>query len=206
MPKFAAFVVVAAAFLGSVAIAEQRPPANAAAPQPSAKRRAPAGASAYQAVATVQDLMAGLIDPASKVVFKAVSSEDTPNGSVEKAPKDDAEWAFVRRNALFMVEGANLLLMPGRHIAPAQLANEHAEGELPPAEIEVRVAKDRAAWNNLATKFRQAAQGAVKAAEGKKKEDFGSANEAIDNACESCHLRFWYPDQEKLLEKAARPK
>ena len=157
-------------------------------------------------MATVQDLMAGIIDPASKIVFKAVSSEETANGVVETAPKNDEEWAVVRRNAVLMVEGANLLLTPGRHMAPPAAAHKHNEGELAPAEIEVRVAKERAAWNRFAAGFRDAALLSLKAAEGRKTQDFGPAGEAVDNACENCHLRFWYPDQDQLLLNAPKPK
>jgi hypothetical protein len=186
-----------------VAIA-QHGPATSAAPRSPAKPAVTASASPYRPAATVQDLMARIIDPASKVVFKAVSSEETANGIVETAPKNDAEWAVVRHNALLMVEGANLLLMPGRHIAVPAAAHTHNEGELAPAEIEVRVAKDRAAWNRFATSFRSAALQALKAAEGRKTQDFGPAGEAVDNACENCHLRFWYPDQEELLKNAPK--
>jgi hypothetical protein len=54
--------------------------------------------------------------------------------------------------------------------------------------------------------FRDVANTAVKAAEAKRKQDFGDVNEAIDTACENCHLRFWYPDQENLLKNAPKPK
>jgi len=189
-------VVTVAALLGSVVIAQQTPPAKPAA------RSAP---SPYTAVATVMDLMASMIDPASKVVFRAVTTVETAAGVQEKAPETDEDWMDVRSNALLMVEGANLLLMPGRHIAPPQFANVHNDGELAPSEIEVRVAKDRAAFNKFAVALRQAAMGALKAAEARKPADFGPASEAIDTACESCHLRFWYPEQEELLKNAPKP-
>src|ERR1700754_4042872 len=100
-------LTVVALLRGSAAIAQQAPPP--------AKPAVAATASASRPMATVQDLMAGIIDPSSKIVFKAVSSEETANGVVETAPKNDEEWAVVRRNAVLMVEGANLLLTPGRH-------------------------------------------------------------------------------------------
>ena len=139
-------------------------------------------------------------------MFGAVSSEVTPTGVVETVPKNDAEWALVRRNALMMVEAANLLLVPGRHIASPDAANTSNEGELPPAKIEVLVARERAAWTKLIIEFRGAALLALKAAEAHKTEDFDRVGEALDTACESCHLRFWYPDQEQLLKNAPRVK
>ncbi|MQA29196.1 MAG: hypothetical protein GEU82_05060 [Luteitalea sp.] len=197
-------VCATAGLAGIVATAQQTPPGPAPARRSTARR--PAGArSPYRPAATVQDLMAGMIDPASKVVFRAVSSEVTTSGTVETAPETDGEWAVVRKNALMMVEGANLLMMPGRRIALPQFANQHNDGELAPAEIEIRVAKARGEWNKLAAEFRAAALVALKAADDRKTDDFSGANEALDTACESCHLRFWYPDQEKLLQDAPKP-
>jgi hypothetical protein len=192
------------AFLGSVALAQQAPAPAAA--KPLAKPAVAGTGSATRPMATIQDLMAGIIDPASKIVFKAVSSEETDKGVVETAPKNDEEWSVVRRNAVLMVEGANLLLTPGRHIAPPAAAHKHNDGELAPAEIEVRVAKERMAWNKFATEFRAAALQSLKAAESRKTDDFGPAGEAVDTACENCHLKFWYPDQDQLLLNAPKPK
>lgn len=194
-------LLISGIVMGGAAIAQQAPTASHAAHKP-----ATASPTSYRAVATVQDLMAEVIDPSSKVVFGAVSSQTTATGTVETAPKSDAEWNVVRHNALMMVEGANLLLIPGRHMAKPENMHKANEGELPPAEIEVRVGYDRAAWNRFAIAFRDAAVGALKAAEAHRKDDFGPVSEAIDMACENCHLRFWYPDQEQLLKNAPKPK
>ena len=198
-------IVAMAALLGPAMFAQTAASAARTATKPPARSAAPSG-SLMRPMVTVQDLMAEIIDPASKVVFNAVSSQTTATDTVETAPKNDAEWMTVHRNALLLVEGANLLLIPGRHFSRPENAQKSNEGELPPAEIEVRVARDRAAWNKLAVGLRDAGMGALKAAEARKKGDFGAVSEAIDTACESCHLRFWYPDQEKLLEKAPKPK
>lgn len=204
MQKVRVLIVCATtALLGMVATAQQSPATTAA--KPAAPRPA-GGAPAARAVATVQDVMVGVIDPASKLVFKAVSSEVTPTGTVETVPKNDREWAVVRRNAALMVEGANLLMMPGRPMAVALFANEHADGELSPAEIEVRVAKERTAWNKFVVDYRDAALLALKAADAKRTEDFPLANDAVDTACENCHLKFWYPDQDELLKNAPKAK
>ena len=93
--------------------------------------------------------MRPMISPASRAVFGAVSSEVTPNGTVEKSPKTETEWAAVRRQALTMVEGANILLTPRPFAVPPN-AHKHNEGELAPTEIEARVSKERPAWNKLA--------------------------------------------------------
>lgn len=187
-----------------VGVALSQAPPKAAPVKPVAKKTAVA--PTYKAIATVQDLMADMVDPASKAIFDAVSAEETPNGIVEKAPKNDAEWFIVRQNALTLAEASNLLLIPGRHMAVPENALKHNDGELPPATIEIQVSKDRAAWNRFTVALRDAAMGAVKAAEAKRKDDFNTVNEAIDTACENCHLHYWYPDEIELLKNAPKAK
>lgn len=176
-----------------------KPPVKPAATHAPARRAAVASHVTLRPVGTIQDIMAAMIDPASKVVFGAVGSDIINGVETQKKPKDDAEWTIVRRNALLMLEGANLIVMDGRHIAkPGQ---KPGVGELPHAEIEIRMNKDRAAWNKLAMEFSDAAKLALDAAEKKDAEALFAVGADVDMGCENCHLRFWYPDQDKLFTK-----
>lgn len=176
--------------------------AVARASQPAA--RTPPAAPSFRPVATIQDIMSTMIDPASKVVFGAVSTESAGGAEKQKAPQSDAEWRTVRNSALMMVEGANLIMMSGRHVAK-DLTAKGAEGELGPGEIEKRVSRDRALWNKLAREFNAAATIALRAAEAKDADAIFASGENVDTACENCHLKFWYPDQDQLFEKPAAP-
>ena len=105
---------------------------------------------------------------------------------------------------------AHLRRPPGRHIAPGsekpgapkQRNSKELGGELDPSQIEVRVSKDRAMWVKLAQGLFAAGSLALKAANAKDPEALLAAGEALDTACENCHLRYWYPDQLELLDKA----
>ena len=99
-----------------------------------------------------------------------------------------------------MIEGANLIMMPGRKVASAASANKAGEGELTPSQIEGRLAKDRASWNRLAREFNTAASAALRAADARNPEAVMESGDGIDTACENCHTRFWYPDQDKLFK------
>jgi len=46
-------------------------------------------------VATVKQLMRGIVGPGAMVVFEAVSTTVSVKGVVEKAPQNDEEWAEV---------------------------------------------------------------------------------------------------------------
>ena len=78
-------IVTTIGWLGGATLAQQATPRKESATAPARPRTT----STYLPVATVQDLMAAVIDPSSKVVFTAVSSEATATGTVEIAPKND---------------------------------------------------------------------------------------------------------------------
>lgn len=185
-----AIAVVMTGFLGVGVMARQQPAtAKPAAPRPAAAATAP------RPVATVKDIMDIMLDPGSKVVFGAVSTEVGPTGTVSKAPTSDAEWRTVKNNALMMIEGANLLLIAGRHVADAADAKSAEAGSLTPVQIEALVTKDRATWNKLAAAFRDTATQALTAVNAKKPQDVDAAGSTIDEACENCHTKFWYPNE-----------
>ena len=149
-------------------------------------------------VGTVKDVMKGIVDPTSKVLWDAVSTESGPKGLVEKAPKTDEEWAVVEHNALSLAEAANLLKVPGRHMALPEQANTKSQPDAPeltPAQIEDRVNKDRGAWDMKVDALRETATRALAAARSHDKDGILNVGEEIDNACESCHKVYWYPDE-----------
>ena len=187
-------------YSASLASAQQAPP-----------HRPSARPSTGRPVATIQDLMLAIVDPSSDVVFEAVSTTISIRGEETKAPKNDHEWAVVRNNALTLVEAGNLLMMPGRRVAsPASLAAadalaEHSASvaekasaiELTPDQIEKVIASDRAAWIARARELVTAAAQALNATDTKDAEALLASGDAIDSACEHCHLKYWYPKNKK---------
>ena len=63
--------------------------------------------------ATIKDIMDSLIDPAADYIWDAVATTVTAKGREEKYPRTDEEWKELRRRAIHLLEGANLLLIPG---------------------------------------------------------------------------------------------
>ena len=207
-------LITVSLFLGSAAIIAQQSAAKPAAAKPRAVTPAGKSTSAgpYRVVATIKDLMDAMIDGAGDPIWDEVSTTVTPTGTVEKAPKTDEEWGVVRNNAFILIEGANLLMIPGRHVASGSEktlpkgkslpAAAELGGELDPIAIEARIKVDRPMFIKLARGLQTAAMGALKAANAKDVQGLLEAGDAIDDACENCHLRYWYPDQLKLLDSA----
>jgi hypothetical protein len=157
-------------------------------------KRAAASPSTVRPDATIEEIMAMMVVPTSKVVFEAVSTETVQGKETQKEPHTDAEWAAVKENALKMVEASNLIAMDGRHVARNMNA-KGKEGELGPKEIEALLAKHRPEWNKFAREFGDVASTAARAAARKDVDGvFGAAGD-LDTACENCHQTFWYPEQ-----------
>lgn len=79
----------------------------------------PAPAPAYKMVSTVEDVMEGIVIPASDRVFEVGAYNVTTNGVQESIPKDDEEWSLVKHSAMSLAEAGNLLKFESR----AQEAN-----------------------------------------------------------------------------------
>lgn len=187
--------LIPATFLLCVTVVAQT--AKPATPPPAGRPRTAAPASGFKPTATVKDLMDYIVIPSSEALFNAVGSTTGPNGAEEHAPKTDADWAAVRQRALLLIEAGNLLMVPGRHVAGPKDKSNNPGSELEPAQMDALVAKSPAVFTQKARGFADAALIALKAIDAKNVEGLSDAGGDIDEACESCHLVFWYPNEKK---------
>ena len=165
----------------------------------------PAPGADMTAVVSVRELMANLIDPLSDNIFDAVGSDVTAKGVVETKPTTDEDWAKIRQGAIVLAESSNLLKLP-RKAAPAHDYVAKNPGELPPAEIDAAIEKNRPAWNAYANGLRTEALKVIDIVDKKDVDGILKAGSDIDRACESCHIAFWYPGEKELVEKARSSK
>jgi len=134
------------------------------------------------------------VDPAADALWNAVGSTITLEGEVDRQPRTAAEWTAVRRSALILIEATNLLAMDGRRAAPPG-APAPAPGELSAREIETRIAENRPLFRAFALALRRVSLQALSAINAKDAGKLMDIGEAIDAACEACHVTFWYPNQ-----------
>lgn len=146
----------------------------------------------YRPTTTIRDLMDGIVDPAADTIWNSVATTITTKGKEEKEPHTAEEWTTVRRSAVQLLEASNLLQIPGRHVAMPGQRNEQGI-ELQPEQIETLINQDRRAWIKLAHGLHDAATQAINAADEKDPAKVLESGEQIDNACEHCHQRYWYP-------------
>jgi hypothetical protein len=167
---------------------------QSAAPAP-ASAAAPAQ-PAYQPSSTIKEIMQSIVDPNADVVWLSVTTVQSSKGTVDSAPKTDEEWKTVRKGAVALTEAGNLLMMPGRHVAPPGEKSETPGVELEPSEMEELINKDRGAWVMRATKLHEAGLEAIKAIDAKDAQKVFEVGEQIEQACENCHRQYWYPNEQ----------
>jgi hypothetical protein len=194
MRRFHWMVLVALSTLfGSIAIAQQKPAAPAAPAVPAAP-----AAPGYATIASIQELMLSIVDPVGDAIFDSVSVSITAAGSKETRPRTDAEWLAVRDKAIQLAEAGNLLKIPGRRVGPAtpirgMKPETPGPDDLSAAQVEILLKQNRAPFNAFAQKLTDAAMVALKAVDARNVDGMYEAGDAIDQACENCHLSYWYP-------------
>jgi hypothetical protein len=157
-------------------------------------------------VVSVKELMADMIDPASDNIFDAVSTTISDKGIVETEPKTDDDWAKVRIGAVTIAEGVYLLKIP-RPIAPAGERNYSVgpdAAELTPEQIKAKLEADPVLWNAKIEALRNIGLEILDVVKKKDAKELGEAAEILDQACENCHLEYWYPAEKDLLKKLDR--
>jgi hypothetical protein len=169
----------------------------ACAPKPATEAAAPAAnAPPLKPVASVLDLMLGIIDTNADDLWESVATVSTEKGIEERQPRTPEEWKKVRFQALALIEGANLLMMEGRVVAhPGQQLDEPGgQGDFTPEQSQAAVDASRSTFVAYARALRDTAELMLKAIENQNPDGMLEAGGALDEACEQCHLKFWYPN------------
>jgi hypothetical protein len=116
-------------------------------------------------VASVKQIMNGIVGPAANVVYQAVTTTMTATGTEERAPRTDHEWQVVEGSAAALIESGNLLMIGSRAV-------------------------DRADWITMSKAMIDAGTVALKAARARNAGDLFGSGEGINNSCDTCHQKY----------------
>ena len=117
---------------------------------------AQAPSEAFPPVASVKQLMVDLIHPSSNDILLVI---------YRGGPKDEKDWAAVRRSAVTLAESGNMLMLRGR-------------------------ARDQADWIKDAKLLVDAGNAAYKAAQAKDGNALAALAGAVDVSCITCHKQY----------------
>lgn len=144
-------------------------------------------------LSTVKDIMESVIDTSADVIWGAVGTVVDKEGIHEAFPKTPKEWLEVRRAAIRIIEGGNLLMMPGREAAPAGAISEAPGVELEPAQITPLINQNRKSFDAFAAALQALGLEALRASAAQDTALLLDIGARMENVCESCHQTFWYP-------------
>ena len=155
---------------------------------------------------SVKELMRDMIDPASDYVFDAIGTVDTKEGTVEIQPRTQAEWDRLRVGGVMLAEGIYLLKIPRPFAPPGDENNSTGPDpeELSPAQIKAKLEADAVLWNAKIEALRNVGLEVLDIVKRKDVKELWDAAENLDEACESCHIAYWYPGDAKLLKRLDR--
>jgi len=167
-----------------------------------AKSEPTAATGDYDLVASIKDIMDTQIDPSADYIWQSIGTEVSAEGIKDKRPQNSDEWKEARRKAMLLVEGANLLMMPGRKVAKPGEKSENPEVELQPEQIQELIDKDRPSFIKLAKEFQKIAIEQLKAVEDKDVDAMLRLGGTLDETCEGCHKVYWYPNDPVYKEQS----
>jgi hypothetical protein len=173
-----------------VAVACSAPKQTAA---PAGGKPPETAAAEFRTTGTIKDIMDSVVDPSADYLWESVATIVTKKGTEERKPRTEMEWKEVRRRAVALIEATNLLIMDGRLVAKPGEKSENPGIELGPEEIKVLIDEDRASFIKFAHGLHDAGMKALAAIDKKDAEALSDSGETIDEACEQCHLKYWYP-------------
>ena len=156
------FLVGAALFIGGIAFIV----AGARTARPAASPRAEVPAPAP--VASIKQIMNGIVMPNATVIYNAVGATITGTTVDEFAPKNDQEWRAVGDSAAAIIESGNLLLVGDRLI-------------------------DTREWVSYTQRFIAAGKAVLAAAEQKKPDGVLAAGGDLNETCDACHDKYQRP-------------
>ena len=127
-----------------------------------------------KAVATLEEIMHGMVIPNAEIVWGASGSIVTAKGVEERRPKNGDEWIAVEASATTLAEAGNLLMMEGR-------------------------AKDNGRWMDRARALREAGAAVHQAAKAKDVEALFQKGGDLFEACQGCHFDYRYEKDPKVI-------
>lgn len=162
-----------------------------------AKKSEPQAEAPQQA--SVLDLMSKQIDPAADFIWESVATISTEAGVEERHPRTDAEWQEVRTRAVQLIEATKLLKADGLKVAhPGQkLSEPGGEGDFTPEQAQAAIDAEHPTFVAYARALEDTATLMLAAIDKKSPDDMLEVGGALDEACEQCHTKFWYPNAPK---------
>jgi hypothetical protein len=151
---------------------------------------------------TVQEFMEQQINPAGEYAFRSVRDVADAKGRRLEQPHSEAGWKNVEARLAILRDAPTVLTAPGLKAAPPSFKSENPAVESEPAAIQAAIDGNRDDFNLRAYRLQISAGEALLAAKARDPVGMVKMLEGVDRACESCHLRYFYPGDKRAQQAA----
>jgi hypothetical protein len=141
---------------------------------------------------------------AGDFMFGAIQDIADEKGSHRKEPKTPDEWNDVREALLVLHDAPTFMITPGRLAAKPESRADYPQVELQPEVANKMLVDEHAHFVVKAKDLQDVASAGLKAVDAKDAAALYKVIEDLDVACESCHLHYWYPNDERAKAAAKR--
>ena len=156
-------------------------------------------------IVSVKELMRDMIDPDLGLRLRRGRRRvDAKKGTIEKQPSTDADWDRIRIGAVTWRKASICSRCRGRSrrletrtTAPARRPrNCRRRRSRPSCEA------DPVLWNAKIEALRNVGLEVLDIVKRRDVNELWDAAENLDQACENCHLEYWYPGDKALLQSS----
>lgn len=150
---------------------------------------------------TLHEVMAGTIDPVADVIWETSSRSYGQDGNAQVGSLTDKDWTAIEQAARKLHDGASIIIKNPDLKATRPGAKILDEGTEPAAVTAAQVAtyldRDRPGLAKEAKALSSIALSIEAAAKAHDAPTVVKLSEDLDDVCEACHKKFWYPEQKK---------
>ena len=151
---------------------------------------------------TLHEVMVGTIDPIADVIWETSSKSYGLDGNAQSGILSPAEWDKIAKAGRDLHDGATVIADNPDIVVVKPGVKILDEGTVPEAvtaaQVEQYVDRDRPGLGQHARDLSVIALNIEAAAKARDAARTVKLSEDLDEVCESCHKRFWYPDQPAL--------
>ena len=152
---------------------------------------------------TIKDIMDSQVNPSGDFLFQSIQQIADDQGVSEKGPTTDADWQAIRDRLQVLVNVPEMLAAPGLRASTIEDRSDDSSDENTPDQVQRLLDGQHDDFLKRAGRLKAAAALGLKAVDAKDRHALLAATEAIDKACESCHLHYWYPKDKRAHQAAA---
>ncbi len=151
---------------------------------------------------SIRGIMASVVDPSGDFLFESIADIADEHGTTHKVPTTPQEWEAVRHHLRVLVDAQKLLIVPGLRAAEPGDRSSNPAVENEPEQVQRLLDSEHSDFVRRAERLAEAAGLGLKATDTRDTSGLFAAITAIDKACESCHLHYWYPNDQRAHQAA----